>query len=905
MPWASHAGFVAFGLAAACLGCFGAWLSGHAHHLRLMPAHQFESLRESKKDEPTWVQNFATKCGKMEVDVEYQDETSGYGVQFDHISTPEMCCALCHGNPKCKSFTWVKDAGLEGCPSQCWLKGGTGKPLKKKGLVSGIPPPRPQLPEVPSGVDGPGGSLWCFSLIQPKGYEKGMLQWQWARRASIFACDGFGVYSNKKIEVAPGVTTSIVDSNLKCNFGGDSGTALNAWIFIAVWKQVIADAEYKKYDWVVKVDPDAVFFPDRLGRLLQGREKAGYINNCKYGMHGPLEVFSSKAIDILADDYNQSWDGKSPKRCVTKKHFGLWGEDMFLDQCFQKVLKVKPRPLEAMLMCEDHCDCPTWYWCQNDTKRVSYHPFKTTDSYEVCMARALGGTPDGPAPPASDRIAQLKAFIESSNKSSDDEAEDSEDDEASKATAAADSNRSCIDAVRDGRAVKGQAKCAKEVRWAKEHGLFEHKEWYKGTGLSADSPYADFQLYLHKKKKVGCPKPCSGKAAEDDSKTVGLEKKEKEEKDASDEKQEKDDESDAEETDAKETNEEESDENNDEAVEPSKETKSSANTEGEDKKKMPPPGPRAQTFYMYRAQGNADYPLENINTADLAGVMWYLHNEVVQNTPRKYHVDRIKRYKVTVQNTWEFWNAHKRQFSAFVAYDAGRCSTPICKDIYHHYGFVVGCQVCDTNVAAYLAKDQTNWNCEKGSDKCRAGIWYSLPGPCPAMGMSNNEINPNKDSLNVMKSKDPKCVKRMPGGHCKNATGAPDCTYSYEEAGEIMLNELVGIVDYNDFWNTSFTRCAHKAKKSGGHVSDCKHQKEYVRKLDTGIGCSFWDGIHGKDKCADRMNAVRRLFKKHYPAFPESLPEPPCEFDMYYNGEFKWKINHTGAEPSDWWDQRM
>merc|ERR1712062_853403 len=172
---------------------------------------------------------------------------------------------------------------------------------------------------------------------------------------------------------------------------------------------------------------------------------------------------------------------------------------MFLDQCLKSVLKVKPRPLEPMLMCEDHCDCPSWYWCQNDTERVSYHPFKTTDSYEVCMARALGGLPDGPAPPASSRIAKLKAFIERSDQSSDDEAEDSADDKTSGVTAAVNSNRSCIDAVEDGRAVSGQAKCAKAVKWAKEHGFFEHKEWYKSTGLSADSSYADFQQYLFEK----------------------------------------------------------------------------------------------------------------------------------------------------------------------------------------------------------------------------------------------------------------------------------------------------------------------------------------------------------------------------------------------------------------------
>jgi len=310
-----------------------------------------------------------------------------------------MCGAMCQGVDKCKAYTWVKDAGLPGCPSQCWLKDAVGVKKTKKGLVSGVPPARKSFSVAPSGAGGDSGSLYCFALMVPGGYEGGLLKWQYEYKAGIFGCDTPAVYSNKAIEVAPGVTTKVVNSTLKCGYGGDSGSALNAWIFIAVWHEVIAVGQYKSHDWVVKVDPDAVFFADRLGRLLAKHKGAGYVNNCKYGMHGPIEVFSSGAINTLAEDYKRSWDGKAPKTCVTGQHFGQWGEDMFMDQCLGKVLEVKPRPTDAKLMCESHCDCPSWYWCNEGPDMVSYHPFKSIESYKNCMANALGGSSEGKVVP--------------------------------------------------------------------------------------------------------------------------------------------------------------------------------------------------------------------------------------------------------------------------------------------------------------------------------------------------------------------------------------------------------------------------------------------------------------------------------------------------------------------------
>merc|ERR1740123_1101309 len=111
----------------------------------------------------------------------------------------------------------------------------------------------------------------------------------------------------------------------------------------------------------------------------------------------------------------------------------------------------------------------------------------------------------------------------------------------------------------------------------------------------------------------------------------------------------------------------------------------------------PPEGPEELNFYMYRAGGDAAYPLENVNTASLEGVIWYLHSEVVTSAPRKYGIDRIRRYSVRVKNTREFWNVHHRNFGPYMAFDAAACTTndngeDICGEMYNHYGFLVGCQ---------------------------------------------------------------------------------------------------------------------------------------------------------------------------------------------------------------------
>lgn len=115
-------------------------------------------------------------------------------------------------------------------------------------------------------------------------------------------------------------------------------------------------------------------------------------------MHGPIEVLSREAVGALAWDYRNHENKTFPTKCVHAQELSRWGEDMFLDKCLMDTLEVK-REFDVRLMCEEACGCPDWFWCQNGTERVTFHPFKTTGSYRNCVANAMAGASPMPPPP--------------------------------------------------------------------------------------------------------------------------------------------------------------------------------------------------------------------------------------------------------------------------------------------------------------------------------------------------------------------------------------------------------------------------------------------------------------------------------------------------------------------------
>jgi len=300
-------------------------------------------------------------------------------------------------------------------------------------------------------VQGIRVSMYCLSLMMPFGYEPTLLAEQHKQGVGIFACDETAVFSNSTVllpEKTPSpVEVTLMPGSLAVTYGGRWGTAMNTGVFNRLWTKVVEIGDYRRYDWTVKVDPDAVFFPARLRNILrrrspmnsisiqgevpanmhcgqcqlQGRthetcaarvqgyqikknfscadaltaaarappqdcgcrcddfacnvpeQTAMYINNCKWGLHGPIEVFSRRAV--------ASYLAGLPQCVSLLRH--PWGEDKFIDKCMQElgVTRVNEYDVLSETACgEQPAPC--------GGADVSFHPFKSIESYFACFGFA-------------------------------------------------------------------------------------------------------------------------------------------------------------------------------------------------------------------------------------------------------------------------------------------------------------------------------------------------------------------------------------------------------------------------------------------------------------------------------------------------------------------------------------
>lgn len=229
-------------------------------------------------------------------------------------------------------------------------------------------------------------SLFCWLVMRPEGYELSLVRSQLAKGAGIFACDGWSVFSDVKTMLSPGPPVRLDSSTIHISTNSASGSSthfLNTDVFTAAWDRIHTDGKYLDHAWVVKADPDAVFFPERLRSHVQSQHPlAGvgmYLLNCKYHdgnfwFFGALEVLSRGAVATYF---------KGKDTCMNSLNRGELGEDTWLRKCLD-MLGVGNAD-DIGLLADGYCDeAPS----PCISGKVAFHPFKNPDSWFVCWNEA-------------------------------------------------------------------------------------------------------------------------------------------------------------------------------------------------------------------------------------------------------------------------------------------------------------------------------------------------------------------------------------------------------------------------------------------------------------------------------------------------------------------------------------
>jgi len=263
------------------------------------------------------------------------------------------------------------------------------------------PTPRPRGPREPTlqlrpaASAGPFPSLFCFCVMRATGYEPALVQAQFEKGIGIFACNEHVILTDaskhplpehKVLDIQNGPQAATGDTS---NPGVTTTSFLNTKIFLEAWDKVIEDGRLFRHNWVVKADPDAIFFPERLRGLL-GQHSARdlreqprlYFPNCartfgqggnKAKLFGSLEVFSVTAVKAYADDV---------AKCKASPWHG-WGEDFYMQNCMD-MLGVQPANDIVGKIGDKRCYAAPCV----DKSKVAFHDFKDVGSYMACYSQA-------------------------------------------------------------------------------------------------------------------------------------------------------------------------------------------------------------------------------------------------------------------------------------------------------------------------------------------------------------------------------------------------------------------------------------------------------------------------------------------------------------------------------------
>jgi len=232
---------------------------------------------------------------------------------------------------------------------------------------------------------------------------------QFLNKWGVFQCEEWAVFSDVAMDLGSGEQSTPI-GNLTSQ-KGQWGSWLNTMVFVKAWHSIYETGQYLNHDWIVKADPDAAFFLDRLKADLASvpLSEAWMIHNSpdyRVPMLGPMEIFNRQALELY-------YANNPPKLSGTDKAFcedpfmGFSGEDGFLSGCLHR-LGVKAVYHKHILFNHIPVNC-------TDPAYVAFHPAKTEADYRRCMNEVMAPPPPPPGRARSHQHMALSTATASSS----------------------------------------------------------------------------------------------------------------------------------------------------------------------------------------------------------------------------------------------------------------------------------------------------------------------------------------------------------------------------------------------------------------------------------------------------------------------------------------------------------
>lgn len=226
------------------------------------------------------------------------------------------------------------------------------------------------------------GSMLCVMLLKPYSADLDLVIEQQKLDKGIFSCESWALYSSQVFELPSGLKTRKIYASQMVEKGGQWNVVLDTDVLMAFYREVLKDPEWREAKWIVRADPECIFYPVHLKTILFHQEQVGNVDasptylvsaDTAVGFPRFFQVMSQSALRQLATD---------SRSCFWRMRY--WGNSqyhgsMWFDSCLNETVharRVKPPKLIA----DGPAECASEHF-------AVYWPVTSSQAQRACYTR--------------------------------------------------------------------------------------------------------------------------------------------------------------------------------------------------------------------------------------------------------------------------------------------------------------------------------------------------------------------------------------------------------------------------------------------------------------------------------------------------------------------------------------